>query len=66
MVHRTTVAIERYLLALALAECTQVIDAVQMIGVRVGIKYRVDARQSFTQGLLPQIGTGIDKDNLPA
>lgn len=66
MLDDTAVAVKRYLLALQLAERAQVVDTVQMVGVRVSVKHGINARQPLAQGLLPQVGTGIDEDDLPA
>jgi hypothetical protein len=37
-----------------------------MIGVRVGKEYRVEPPEAHTQGLLPEIGRGVNDDLLLA
>jgi hypothetical protein len=41
----------------------KIIDSVQMIGVRMGKKNGINARDFFAQGLLAKIGRGVDENS---
>jgi hypothetical protein len=43
-------------------ERSQIVDAVDMVGMSVGIENRVDMLDFLPQGLLPQISGGIDEN----
>jgi hypothetical protein len=44
----------------------QIVDAVDMIGMGMGVKHGIDMAQAFAQGLLAKIGGGVDDDLLIA
>src|SRR3954447_785984 len=43
-------------------DLAQVVDAVDVVGVGVGVEERVDGADAGVQALLPQVGAGVDQD----
>jgi hypothetical protein len=48
----------------AVAERAQIVDAENMVGVRVGVKHRIHARDALANRLRIEIGRGIDEHHL--
>src|ERR1700683_2192448 len=62
---RIRTRIERQLPRLVtVAERAQIVDAQNMVGVRVGVENRIHVVDSFTDGLRVEIGRGIDEHHL--
>ena len=59
-------AVNRYAALLLVAKAAQIVDAVEVVGVRVGVEHAVDARQLLAQGLAAKIGAGVDLPALAA